>query len=303
MAKMTHMQDKSKNSEKKSDVESEICGIIMPIANTVGYPDGHWQNVYEIICESALNAGFEPNLVSFDDDVGIIQNRIVQNIYSNPIVVCDISSRNPNVMFELGMRLAFDKPTIIIKDDKTPYSFDVSPIEHLPYPSDLRYQSIMDFKQKLQVKIRETYSRYKDDPNYTTFLKHFGTFKVAHVEEKEVSESQYITAEIKEMRKMINSLFLNLRNSTGESAFSNPYYDTKLNKVLQSFRINIPLKSSLIDLNHLAEHLRSYYFDVGSINLGANEDALIITVVNPAKNAAEHLKDAVTEYLNSIGAL
>nr|WP_281959206.1 hypothetical protein [Enterobacter mori] len=303
MAKTTHMQDQSKNSEKKSEVESEICGIIMPIANTAGYPDGHWQNVYEIICESALNAGFEPNLVSFDDDVGIIQNRIVQNIYSNPIVVCDISSRNPNVMFELGMRLAFDKPTIIIKDDKTPYSFDVSPIEHLPYPSDLRYQSIMDFKQKLQVKIRETYSRSKDDPNYTTFLKHFGTFKVAHVEEKEVSESQYITAEIKEMRKMINSLFLNLRNSTGESAFSNPYYDTKLNKVLQSFRINIPVKSSLIDLNHLAEHLRTYYFDVGSINPGANEDALIITVVNPAKNAAEHLKDAVTEYLNSIGAL
>ncbi|HDR2279947.1 TPA: hypothetical protein QCH54_004018 [Enterobacter ludwigii] len=303
MARPILMQDQSKYTEKNSDEENEICGIIMPIANTVGYPDGHWQNVYEIMCESAVNAGFEPNLVSFDDDVGIIQNRIVQNIYSNPIVVCDISSRNPNVMFELGMRLAFDKPTIIIKDDKTPYSFDVSPIEHLPYPSDLRYQSIKDFKQKLQIKIKETYSRSKDDPNHTTFLKHFGTFKLAHVEEKELSESQYITAEIKEMRKMINTLFLSLKNSTGESAFSNPYYDTKLNKVLQTFRINIPVKSTLIDLNHLVEHLRSYYFEVGNINHGANEDALIITVINPAKNAAEHLKDAVTDYLNTIGLL
>ncbi len=56
-----------------------------------------------------------------------------------PIVVCDISARNANVMFELGMRLAFDKPTVIIKDERTPYSFDISSIEHLDYPSDLRY--------------------------------------------------------------------------------------------------------------------------------------------------------------------
>jgi len=42
------------------------------------------------------------------------------------MIVCDISGRNPNVMFELGLRLAFDKPAIIIKDEITPYSFDTS---------------------------------------------------------------------------------------------------------------------------------------------------------------------------------
>jgi hypothetical protein len=35
------------------------------------------------------------------------------------------------------MRLAFDRPTIIVKDDLTTYSFDTSPIEHLEYPRDL----------------------------------------------------------------------------------------------------------------------------------------------------------------------
>jgi hypothetical protein len=34
-------------------------------------------------------------------------------------------------MFELGMRLAFDKPTVIIKDDKTDYMFDTGIIEHV----------------------------------------------------------------------------------------------------------------------------------------------------------------------------
>jgi hypothetical protein len=32
---------------------------------------------------------------------------------------------------DMGLRLAFDKPTIIIKDDKTSYAFDTPPIEHL----------------------------------------------------------------------------------------------------------------------------------------------------------------------------
>ena len=56
----------------------------------------------------------------------MIHKTIVQNLYLNPIVVCDVSGKNANVMFELGLRLAFDKPTIIIKDDKTDYSFDTS---------------------------------------------------------------------------------------------------------------------------------------------------------------------------------
>jgi len=107
-------------------------------------------------------------------------------------------------MLELGMRLAFDKPTIIIKDDRTPYSFDIAAIEHLEYPSDLRYQLINEFKKKLQSKIIETYKRSKADEGYTTFLKHFGTFKVAKIDEKEVSGVEYLTAELKEIKALIS---------------------------------------------------------------------------------------------------
>ena len=118
------------------------------------------------------------------DDVGIIQKRIIQNIYDNPIVVCDVSGKNPNVMFELGLRLAFDKPTIIVKDDKTSYSFDTAPIEHLEYPRDLRFARIVAFKDQLMDKIKATHTKATTDKNYTTFLKHFGTFTVPKIETK-----------------------------------------------------------------------------------------------------------------------
>ena len=98
------------------------------------------------------------------------------------------------------MRLAFDKPTIIIKDDKTPYSFDTSPIEHIEYPRDLRFSKIVDFKSKLAEKIKATYDKSTTDPNYTTFLKNFGEFKVAKIEKKEVSSQVYILDELKNLR-------------------------------------------------------------------------------------------------------
>lgn len=91
----------------------EICGIIMPISSIDGCTESHWVDIKRVICEAVETVGFKAELVSDANDVGIIQNRIINNLYDNPIAVCDVSCKNPNVMLELGMRLAFDKPTII----------------------------------------------------------------------------------------------------------------------------------------------------------------------------------------------
>lgn len=183
-----------------------ICGVVMPISSIDGCNESHWADVLEIISEAIEEAGFDANLVSNADEVGIIHKRIIQNLYDNPIVVCDVSGKNPNVMFELGMRLAFDKPTIIIKDDRTSYSFDTSAIEHLEYPRDLRFSKITEFKEKLSQKIRATYEKSTADGNYTTFLKHFGEFTVAKIEKKEVSGQEFILDELRSIRMTMRRL-------------------------------------------------------------------------------------------------
>lgn len=184
----------------------KVCGIVMPISSIDGCAETHWSEVLNIINEAVDDAGFEGNLVSNADEVGIIHKRIIQNLYDNPIVVCDVSCKNPNVMFELGLRLAFDKPTIIIKDDKTSYSFDTSAIEHLEYPRDLRFSQIVEFKQKLSAKIQATFNKSTTDENYTTFLKHFGEFKVAKIDQKEVSGQEYILEELKNLRRTVQRM-------------------------------------------------------------------------------------------------
>jgi hypothetical protein len=182
------------------------CGIVMPISELDGCGEQHWSEVREILDEAIEDAGFEQNLVSNADDVGIIQKRIIQNLYDNPVVVCDVSGKNPNVMFELGLRLAFDKPTIIVKDDKTSYSFDTSPIEHLSYPRDLRFSKIIEFKDKLSEKLRATYEKATHDPSFTTFLKHFGEFTVAKIDKKEVSGQEFVIQELHALRLVVDEL-------------------------------------------------------------------------------------------------
>lgn len=179
----------------------------MPISPIDGCTAEHWSEVKEIIkdaVESIAEPKFTAKLVSDADDIGVIQKRIVHGVYNSDIIVCDVSAKNSNVMFELGMRLAFDKPTVIIKDDKTDYSFDTSIIEHLAYPRDLRFSKIINFKNGLAEKILATYSASTKDAGHSTFLKNFGTFKVAHLSQTEASGEQVILEMLSEIQQELS---------------------------------------------------------------------------------------------------
>ncbi len=288
--------EKVAEAEKSSE---KICGIIMPIADTDGYPSNHWGDVLSIVKESVRDAEFTPGLVSEDIAVGSILKRIVQNIYDNPIIVCDISSRNANVMFELGMRLAFDKPTVIIKDDLTPYSFDIQSIETLTYPSDLRYQAIQRFKGDLRDKIKGTYQKSINDNEHTTFLRNFGTFKVATVKEQQVEGYEILQDEMKDIKKMMlnvlgnnnQPLFLGSRKYSPPSGViknSEYRYTFELNGMSASDRRFI--RTEIAKMEHVAQvntldHNLTIILD-SEINLRSDDTANVIMKVQNLIDAA-----------------
>jgi hypothetical protein len=241
-------------AKTKSNGEPEknaLCGIIMPISQTQGYPPNHWNNVLSIITEAVQAAGCDANLVSKSDEVNIIQHTIVNNIYTNDIVVCDVSSRNPNVAFELGMRLTFDKPTVIIKDDSTVYPFDISIVEYIEYRTDLRYQDILNFKGELTKKIVDTLNQKKKNDNYSPFLRHFGQFTVPKLQDKEVS-NELILSTLYSLQTDISKLKSSSRGNASLATYDVPlreYY--AINKVST---LNGPknLSKYLVDLIHLS---------------------------------------------------
>jgi hypothetical protein len=193
-------KEDDKSEAKKSD--PPICGIAMPISGFDGYPREHWADVKLILEEAIQDADCSPLLVSNDNEMGVIQQRIVTNLYHNPLVICDVSGKNPNVMFELGMRLAFDRPVIIVKDDATDYSFDTSPLEHLPYRKDLRMLDTRDFQRILTGKIKSAIS----GKNQMSFLKSFGNLIAKKLEDRDVSKEDFIIESLELMRKQIARL-------------------------------------------------------------------------------------------------
>jgi hypothetical protein len=149
------------------------CGIIRPIAAMAdGYTESHWLDIHNIVAKSARDANFHLRLVS-EGGTGIIVADIIDHIYNDELVICDVSGRNPNVMFELGMRVTFEKPVIIIKDDSTPFSFDITPIRHLEYRRDLRMPSMVAFQTDLSAAIRDTMEASKTD-KYRHYLQQLG---------------------------------------------------------------------------------------------------------------------------------
>jgi hypothetical protein len=239
--KMTENAGNGK-APKTKEVRKPVCGIIMPISSIDGCTPEHWSEVLNILRDVIGEAGFEANLVSDADDSGIIQKRIIQNVYSNDLVVCDVSGKNPNVMFELGMRLAFDKPTIIIKDDKTEYSFDTAVIEHLTYPRDLRFGRIVLFKDGLAKKLQATHEKSKKDPHYSTFLKNFGEYKVAHLNEKELTADRYIIESIDGLRREV-SMLRNARYESSSKSASSDMISSNMKKLIRS-RVDDYIKES-----------------------------------------------------------
>lgn len=164
-------------------------GIVMPISERDGLKENHWKQVKDIIiraCNSIEDYDVSADLVSIDDSNDIIVSRIIENLYSCDLVICDVSTSNANVMFELGIRLAFAKPIIIIKDDVTSYNFDLSSIEHVNYDRTLRFQLIEVFMKDLANKATNILKNYEDG-KYKSYI---DTLSIKNYSPTNISEGE-----------------------------------------------------------------------------------------------------------------
>lgn len=55
----------------------------------------------------------------------VIQSTIINDLLEADLVIADLTEHNPNVMFELGVRMAQDKPVVLMKAEGTGPLFDI----------------------------------------------------------------------------------------------------------------------------------------------------------------------------------
>jgi len=129
----------------------------MPFSDCEGYDSGHFDRVYEhLIKPSCLDAGVEPVRGDEVKSTNYIALDILQRILQSDLVVCDLSAKNPNVMYELGVRQAFDLPVVLLKDRRTERVFDIQGLRTLDYTESLRVDSIAVDRKNLAATISAT---------------------------------------------------------------------------------------------------------------------------------------------------
>ncbi len=195
-----------KIKESRSDkVQPETCGVIMPISAMGIYDSAHWADVRRVLYRAIEAAGMNPQIVSDSLETDVIQERIILNLYENPVVICDVSGLNPNVMFELGMRLTFKKPTIIVTDDLSSLPFDTRIIEHLSYPRDLRFHRIEEFIAELSRKIMSIKEK-SESGTYKSFIESFGKFETASPERESVPIDKFVLDRLDQISSSVRRL-------------------------------------------------------------------------------------------------
>lgn len=136
----------------------KTCFVIMPISDQPKYPVGHFDKIYkQIIVPAVQIAGFEPIRADSDQICDSIMKKILKNLVECDMAICDLSSRNPNVMYELGIRQAYGKKVVLVQDDATDKIFDVAGINTVFYKKDRLYENVMKAKDDIANAIKETY--------------------------------------------------------------------------------------------------------------------------------------------------
>jgi hypothetical protein len=142
---------------KDKQEPEKTCFIIMPISAQAEYAVDHFGQVYDYLIKPAVTeAGYKPVQADEVRSANLIHLDILRHLLNADLALCDLSSLNPNVMFELGIRQAFDKPVVLIKDTLTRSPFDISPIRYAEYDAALSYQGVIAAREELKAAITET---------------------------------------------------------------------------------------------------------------------------------------------------
>jgi hypothetical protein len=164
------MSSKGKSTDRTGGKEqanaTKTCFVIGPISDVEGYDVGHFALVYaHLIKPACALAGYDA--VRSDDGRGAndIVIGILRKILTSDIVLCDLSSKNPNVMYELGIRHAFNKPVVLIKDHKTARVFDIQGLRTYEYDENLRVDRVQKDIQQVSEALHATATASKDDVN------------------------------------------------------------------------------------------------------------------------------------------
>lgn len=128
----------------------KICFVIMP------FSEQRWE-VFEFgIAPACKSAGFAAVRVDQLKGHFNINRKIIEQLFSCDVVIAEITDKNPNVFYEMGVAHALDNKTIVIAQNAQELPFDIRNYRCIVYQ-----QSVKGLQQ-LQAQIVESLQTFGD---------------------------------------------------------------------------------------------------------------------------------------------
>jgi hypothetical protein len=173
-------ESKGKEERKNTIIVGEsnqktglVCFVIMPFRERdSAHPQGFFaEALSSLIVPAASQAGFTVTTANRKGS-DVIQSTIINDLLNADLVLADLTEHNPNVLFELGMRMDEDKPVVLIRAKGTSQIFDVdNMLRVFDYDPNLWPSTIEQDLPKLAEFVKASWDNRDSEQTYLRILK------------------------------------------------------------------------------------------------------------------------------------
>ena len=180
--------------------DGDICFTIMPFG---GWFDDYYASIYMPAIEAA---GMTPKRADDLYRPSTIVNDIWEYTQKCKVVLADLTGKNPNVFYELGLAHALAKPAILIAESMEDVPFDLRALRVIEYDKNKP-----DWGASLHSDIKSAIIEVREAP-LEAVLPAFLSVKIG-AKKKEVSESELEILELRRDMDMLRNELLRTRRS------------------------------------------------------------------------------------------
>lgn len=139
----------------------KLCFVIMPFSDTNTCSKKEWTEIFNHLIKPAVEeSGFNFECKKSEALSGNIIEQILDDLNRADLVIADLTDRNPNVFYELGVRHALRNATILITQNIEHIPFDLR-----PYSTQLYLWKLTEDKQQFKARIKEIIEFMNMNPN------------------------------------------------------------------------------------------------------------------------------------------
>lgn len=235
--------------------DKKTCFVITPIGDNNSDIRRHIDGIIDQAIVPALGKKYEIEVAHRKYEIGSINDRVIKSVIEADLVIANLTTTNPNVMYELAIRHSFGKPVIVIAEEGTKLPFDVvveNTIFYLNDPTganDLK-QKLIEYEKPIDLEKKEygpVYNVINKIPLYN------------EVESgKDVSKDkllQYVIDRLDSLEKNMNLSMQKMSNSVVKNTSkvsmlvsfekSIPFKKDEINKILDFFALYDPFAQKI----------------------------------------------------------